>query len=316
MLGAQSGIAKVGRLWSMTMSEHLGFIGVGRMGGPMAGRLLDAGHRLTVFDTNRGATAPLIGRGAVATGSVREVATAVETVIMSLPTPDIVRDVALGENGIASGTRVKTVIDLSTTGPRMTQSIAGGLKVKGIALIDSPVSGGVSGAQKGTLAVMAACERALFERFEPVLKVFGKVFYIGARPGMGQTMKLANNLLSATAMAISSEAIVMGVKAGLDPQVMVDVINSGSGRNTATQDKFPRSVLPRTFDYGFATGLMYKDVKLCLEEAEALGVQMWVGAAVRQIWQFANAELGPASDFTAIVQCIEEWAGVEVKARA
>src|SRR5262249_14010945 len=148
------------------------------------------------------------------------------------------------------------------------QSIAGGLKVKGIALIDSPVSGGVSGAQKGTLAVMAACERALFERFEPVLKVFGKVFYIGARPGMGQTMKLANNLLSATAMAISSEAIVMGVKAGLDPQVMVDVINSGSGRNT------PRSVLPRTFDYGFATGLMYKDVKLCLEEAEALGVQM------------------------------------------
>src|SRR5260370_803170 len=118
---------------------------------------------------------------------------------------------------------------------------------------------------------------------------------------MGQTMKLANNLLSATAMAISSEAIVMGVKAGLDPQVMVEVINSGSGRNTATQDKFPRSVLPRSFDYGFATGLMYKDVKLCLEEAEALGVQMWVGAAVRQLWQFANSELGPGSDFTAIV---------------
>ena len=235
---------------------------------------------------------------------------------MSLPTPDILREVALGENGIASGGRVKTLIDLSTTGPRMTQAIAAGLNAKGIALIDSPVSGGVSGAQKGTLAVMAACERALFERFEPVLKVFGKVFYIGARPGMGQTMKLANNLLSATAMAISSEAIVMGVKAGLDPQVMVDVINSGSGRNTATQDKFPRSVLPRSFDYGFATGLMYKDVKLCLEEAEALGVQMWVGAAVRQLWQFANAELGPASDFTAIVKCIEDWAGVEVKARA
>jgi 3-hydroxyisobutyrate dehydrogenase-like beta-hydroxyacid dehydrogenase len=298
------------------MSEHLGFIGVGRMGGPMAGRLLDAGHKLTIFDANQAAMAPLVGRGAVAAGSARELAAAVEAVIVSLPTPDIVRDVALGEDGIASGTRVKIVIDLSTTGPRMTQAVAAGLKAKDIALIDSPVSGGVSGAQKGTLAVMAACERPLFERFEPVLKVFGKVFYIGARPGMGQTMKLANNLLSATAMAISSEAIVMGVKAGLDPQVMVDVINSGSGRNTATQDKFPRSVLPRSFDYGFATGLMYKDVKLCLEEAEALGVQMWVGAAVRQIWQFANAELGPASDFTAIVQCIEEWAGVEVKARA
>ncbi len=298
------------------MAEHLGFIGVGRMGGPMAGRLIDAGQKLTIFDTSRAAMAPLIARGAVVAASARELAAAVETVIVSLPTPDIVREVALGENGIAAGDRVRTVIDLSTTGPRMTQAIAASLKAKGIALIDSPVSGGVSGAQKGTLAVMAACERALFERFEPVLKVFGKVFYIGERPGMGQTMKLANNLLSATAMAISSEAIVMGVKAGLDPQVMVDVINSGSGRNTATQDKFPRSVLPRSFDYGFATGLMYKDVKLCLEEAEALGVQMWVGAAVRQLWQFANAELGPASDFTAIVKCIEAWAGVEVKARA
>ncbi len=298
------------------MAEHLGFIGVGRMGSPMAGRLIDAGHKLTIFDTNRAAMAPLVDRGAVSAASARELAAAVEAVIVSLPTPDIVREVALGENGIGSGGRVKTLIDLSTTGPRMTRAIAAGLKAKGIALIDSPVSGGVPGAQKGTLAVMAACERALFERFEPVLNAFGKVFYIGARPGMGQTMKLANNLLSATAMAISAEAIVMGVKAGLDPQVMVDVINSGSGRNTATQDKFPRSVLPRSFDYGFATGLMYKDVKLCLEEAEALGVQMWVGAAVRQLWQFANAELGPASDFTAIVKCIEDWAGVEVKARA
>jgi len=298
------------------MAEHLGFIGVGRMGAPMAARLIDAGHKVTIFDTSRAATAPLVARGAVSATSARELAAAVETVIVSLPTPDVVRAVALGENGIASGDRVRVVIDLSTTGPRMTQAIAAGLQARGIALIDSPVSGGVSGAQKGTLEVMAACERALFERFEPVLKVFGKVFYIGERPGMGQTMKLANNLLSATAMAISSEAIVMGVKAGLDPQVMVDVINSGSGRNTATQDKFPRSVLPRSFDYGFATGLMYKDVKLCLEEAEALGVQMWVGAAVRQLWQFANAELGPASDFTAIVKCIEDWAGVEVKARA
>ncbi len=298
------------------MAEHLGFIGVGRMGAPMAARLIDAGHKVTIFDTSRAATAPLVARGAVSAASARELAAAVETVIVSLPTPDVVRAVALGENGIASGDRVRVVIDLSTTGPRVTQAIAAGLQARGIALIDSPVSGGVSGAQKGTLAVMAACERALFERFEPVLKVFGKVFYIGERPGMGQTMKLANNLLSATAMAISSEAIVMGVKAGLDPQVMVDVINSGSGRNTATQDKFPRSVLPRSFDYGFATGLMYKDVKLCLEEAEALGVQMWVGAAVRQLWQFANAELGPASDFTAIVKCIEDWAGVEVKARA
>ena len=126
----------------------------------MAARLIDAGHKVTIFDTSRAATAPLVARGAVSAASARELAAAVETVIVSLPTPDVVRAVALGENGIASGDRVRVVIDLSTTGPRMTQAIAAGLQARGIALIDSPVSGGVSGAQKGTLAVMAACERA------------------------------------------------------------------------------------------------------------------------------------------------------------
>ena len=126
----------------------------------------------------------------------------------------------------------------------------------------------------------------------PALQAIGKVFYLGEKPGLGQMMKLANNLLSATAMAISCEAMVMGVKAGLDPRVMVDVINAGSGRNSATQEKFPRSILPRTFDYGFATGLMYKDVKLCLEEAQALGVPMWVASAVQQLWLVANASSG------------------------
>src|ERR1700674_6094134 len=149
------------------MAEHLGFIGIGRMGGPMAGRLIDAGHKLTIFDTSRAAMAPLVARGAAAAASARALAAAVETVIVSLPTPDVVREVALGENGIAAGDRVKTVIDLSTTGPRMTQAIAAGLNAKSIALVDSPVSGGVSGAQKGTLSVMVACERALFERLAP-----------------------------------------------------------------------------------------------------------------------------------------------------
>ncbi len=295
------------------MPEHLGFIGVGRMGGPMAGRLIDAGYRLTLFDTSPDALKPLAARGAEVARSARDVASAVETVLVSLPTPEIVRAVALGEGGIAEGSSVKTFVDLSTTGPRMAADIADGLGKRGIAAVDSPVSGGVGGAQKGTLAVMAACPHALFERLEAMLRVFGKVFYIGARPGMGQTMKLANNLMSAAAMALSCEAIVMGVKAGLDPQVMVDVINAGSGRNTATQDKFPKAILPRTFDYGFATGLMYKDVRLALEEAEALQVPMWVGSAVRQLWQFANAQNGPASDFTNIIRCIEDWAGVEVK---
>jgi 3-hydroxyisobutyrate dehydrogenase-like beta-hydroxyacid dehydrogenase len=132
---------------------------------------------------------------------------------------------------------------------------------------------------------------------------------------MAQTMKLANNLLSAAAMAATSEAMVMGVKAGLDPTIMIEVINAGSGLNTASRDKFPRSILPRTFDYGFTNGLMYKDVKLCLDEAEGMGVPMWVGSMVRQMFQLATTQQGANADFTTIVKCVEEWAGVEVRAK-
>jgi 3-hydroxyisobutyrate dehydrogenase-like beta-hydroxyacid dehydrogenase len=296
------------------VNKDLGFIGLGRMGAPMAGRLLDAGYALTVFDTREAALAPFVARGAKSAGSPAEVAAKVETVLVSLPTPDVVRQVALGRDGIAAGTKVRTFVDLSTTGPRAAQDIAAQLAQKGITAVDSPVSGGVGGAQKGTLAVMASCPRALFDSLKPVLEVFGKVFYLGEKPGLGQSMKLANNLLSATALAITSEAMVMGVKAGLDPRVMLDVINAGSGRNSASQDKFPKAILPRTFDFGFTTELMYKDVKLFLQEAEAMGIPMWVASAVGQLWFLTYSQIGPQKDFTTIVQCIEKWAGVEVKA--
>jgi 3-hydroxyisobutyrate dehydrogenase-like beta-hydroxyacid dehydrogenase len=294
------------------MAEHLGMVGVGRMGGPMAGRLIDAGHSLTIYDVSEAAMAPLVMRGAARAGSAREVADKVETVLASLPTPDIVRAVATGEAGVIAGKRVKTFVDLSTTGRRTTEAVAAALQAKGIAMIDAPVSGGVAGAKKGTLAVMAAGPAELVRRLEPVLAVLGRVFLVGERPGLGQVMKLASNLMSATAMAIASEAIVMGVKAGLDPRTMVDVINAGSGRNSATQDKFPQAVLPRRFDFGFATGLMVKDIKLALDEAEAQEVPMWVGSAVRQLWQFASQSLGSNSDITELVKCLEGWAGVEV----
>jgi 3-hydroxyisobutyrate dehydrogenase-like beta-hydroxyacid dehydrogenase len=160
---------------------------------------------------------------------------------------------------------------------------------------------------------MVSCPRPTFEELEPVLKVFGKPFFLGETPGSAQTMKLANNLLAAAALAVSSEAIVMGVKAGLDPRTMLEVINAGSGRNSATQDKFPRAVLPRTFDFGFATGLSYKDVRLCVDEAEALGVPMVVGSAVRQLLAVTNATFGAESDFTNVVRTVEQWAGVEVR---
>jgi 3-hydroxyisobutyrate dehydrogenase-like beta-hydroxyacid dehydrogenase len=293
--------------------ELLGFIGIGRMGGPMMSRLLDAGYALCVYDKDPTATAPLAARGVKVAASPAEVASAAEIVLMSLPTPDIVKAVVLGENGIGRGNRVRTLIDLSTTGPGVAGIVAQGLAARNVTSVDAPVSGGVSGAKAGTLAVMVSCPKDSYGTVEPILKNFGKLFYTGDKPGLAQTAKLVNNLLAAAALVISSEGMAMGVKAGLDPKVLLDIINVSSGRNSATQDKFPRSVLPGTFDFGFATALSYKDVRLCLDEAEAMGVPMIMGAVVRQILALTQAKYGPDSDFTSIAKLSEEWAGVQIR---
>jgi 3-hydroxyisobutyrate dehydrogenase-like beta-hydroxyacid dehydrogenase len=281
------------------------------MGGPMASRLLDAGHTLVIFDTNAAVMQPLADRGATVASSPADVASKAEVVFLSLPTPPVLQAVAI--DGVLQGTAVKTMIDLSTTGPSVAKVVAKAAADKGVAWVDSPVSGGIMGATKGTLAVMVSCPKTVFEQVDPLLKVFGKTFHVGEKPGLAQIAKLANNLLAASAIVLTSEAVVMGVKAGLDAKVLIDIINAGSGRNSASQDKFPKAILPRTFDFGFATGLSYKDVRLCLEESEALGVPMVAGAAVRQMLAITNAKFGADSDFTSIAKVVEEWAGVEIK---
>ena len=294
---------------------EIGFIGLGTMGFHMSRRLIEAGHKLTVFDIRSDAVARLTSLGAVAAKSAREVASRAETVMASLPSPEASLAVATGKDGVIEGTRVRRFLDLSTTGARMAVRIAEALAAREIEQIDCPVSGGPGGAEKGTLAVMVSGPRAEFERVKPALSVFGKVFMIGERPGMAQTMKLANNLLSATAMVATSEAVVMGVKAGLDPDVMIEVINAGTGRNSASQDKFPRAILPRSFVYGFTNGLMDKDLQLCLAEAEALGLKLPVASAVGAMYRLAASELGPEKDFTTVIQPIEQRAGVIVRGK-
>jgi 3-hydroxyisobutyrate dehydrogenase-like beta-hydroxyacid dehydrogenase len=290
-----------------------GFIGIGRMGAHMARRLLGAGFTLTVFDTAKAAVETLAGAGALPAGSAAAAASAAETVFLSLPTPDVVQSVCLGAGGVHEGTAVKQVFDCSTTGPEVARVVAEGLAAKGIAYLDCPVSGGLAGARDGTLAVMVSGDRGIYDAHEAALANLGKLFFVGDKPGQGQIMKLANNLLAAAALVLSSEAVVMGVKAGLDPKQMLDVINSGSGRNSATQDKFPRSVLTRSFDFGFATGLSYKDVRLCVQEADRLGVPMLAGSVVLQMLAVTKAKYGADSDFTSIARVVEEWAGVEIK---
>lgn len=290
--------------------DTLGFLGLGNMGRPMAGRLLAAGHDVVVYDTRDEAIDALVAQGARRAASAKDLAGMAGIVLLSLPVPDVVCAVTAE---LAEGTAVRRVIDFSTIGPAAARTASDTLAAKGITYVDAPVSGGVPGAAAGTLAIMVACASTVFEELKPLLTTFGKPFHLGETAGQAQIMKLANNLLSAAAIAISSEAMAMGVKGGLNPRVMLDVINAGSGRNSATQDKFPRSILPGTFDYGFGTGLAFKDVRLCIDEAELLGVPMVVGAAVREMLAITSALYGPGSDYTSICRVLEKWAGVEVR---
>lgn len=291
----------------------LGFVGLGRMGGPMSARLLGRDFDVVVFDMNADAVAACVNKGAQAATSPADVASRADVVFVSLPTPAIVSTVVTGTDGISSGDRVRIVIDVSTTGPTVAKQVSEKLAANNVVWIDCPVSGGIAGAVNGMLAVMASGPKVAYAEVEDILTSFGKLFFVGEDAGLAQVAKLANNLLAAAAMVVSSEAMVMGVKAGIDPQILLDIINAGSGRNSATQDKFPRSVLPGTFDFGFATGLSYKDVRLCVDEAEAMGVPMIAGGVVRQILAATNAKYGADSDFTSIVRIVEEWADVEVR---
>jgi 3-hydroxyisobutyrate dehydrogenase-like beta-hydroxyacid dehydrogenase len=297
----------------MAQLQSVGFVGVGRMGARMARRLMTAGYPLTIYDTSNAAVQPLVESGAKRAESPAAVASAAEIVFASVPTPPIVESVALGPKGVIEGTRAKIFIDVSTTGATVAKRVAEGLAAKGITAVDAPVSGGITGAEKGTLAVMVSCPQATFEIVKPLLDVLGKIFFVGTQPGQGQTMKLLNNLLSATAMAITSEAVVMGVKAGLDPSLVVDVFNAGTARNSATQDKIKQHVISRKFSYGFGLALLNKDIRLCMAEADALGVPMIVGSAVRQLLSISTTTEGIDADMTAMTKTVEAWAGVRVE---
>ncbi|MCL6443944.1 MAG: NAD(P)-dependent oxidoreductase [Alicyclobacillus sp.] len=296
------------------MADRLGFIGLGNMGHHMARRLLESGYDVVVFDVRSEATAPFRRfLNATIASSCTEVAKVASTILVSLPSPQAVKEVVLGDNGLLAGGDFDTYIDLSTTGPQVAEEVATKLSERGVVCLDAPVSGGVPGAAAGTLSIMVSGSKQGYEQHLPVLQVIGKkLFYVGPNVGQAQTMKLANNYLSAVALAATSEAMVLGVKAGLDPNVMLDVLNASSGRNSATLDKFPHSVVNRKFEYGFKSGLMYKDVALCLQEADRMGVTMWLGTNTKELWKLMKEKFGADSDTTEIVKIFEEWAAVEV----
>ena len=294
------------------MGNPIGFIGLGNMGYPMALRLLEAGHEVVGCDIQPGMQQRFAEGGGNWAATPREVASRCRVVLASLPTPAAVERVALGDDGLILGDKLCIFVDLSTTGPRTAKSVAERLRERDIVAVDAPVSGGVHGAGKGTLTVMVSGAKAAFEDVEPLLRAFGKnVFYVGAEAGMGQVMKLINNLLSATALAATCEALALGIKAGLDPQVMLSVLNASTGKNSATEHKVPQCVLPG-IPIGFGLDLSLKDVSLCVEVGEAMQIPMWSGNTTRQIWHHALSQGGPNQDMTDVARTIEKWAGVKL----
>jgi 2-hydroxy-3-oxopropionate reductase len=292
------------------MSERkvIGFVGVGVMGNPISKHLIALGHDVLVYDKSEAAVKAMVEAGARAGKDLQDVVNQAPIVFTSLPTPAVFTQVLTGPGGIHEGKAVKVVVDLSTVGSRATSHAGRVLLERGIDLVDAPVSGGAAGARAATLAIMVAGRAAAVAQVKSLLESFGKLFMVGEQPGQAQLLKLLNNMLSSTAFAITSEAFVAGVRGGLDPQVMMSAINAGSGRSGASQDKFMKQVLPGSFDFGFPVGSVCKDIGLAIEECEALGVPMWVGNTVRQVWNFAGRQDGMQRDMTELVRSIEGWA--------
>ena len=293
-----------------------GFIGLGAMGGGIARRLALAGVKLHVYDPDPTKTAAFAKWDVVVHASPKSVADAAEVVFACLPNSDVSKAVACAEDGVIHGEKIKTYIETSTIGRTPVIEIAKALAAQNICVLDCPVSGGPKGADSGTLAIMVAGDAAGIASVRERLTLISKnVFEIGPEPGMAQMMKLVNNIISATNMASAFEALVLGAKAGLDADMMVNVINASTGRNSATTDKVPKSVLPGTFDYGASTRTLHKDITLGLIEAEELEVPMWVARNTRQVWEFAMTQGGGDLDFTSLIQYYEKWTGVEVRSK-
>lgn len=291
------------------MSAPVGFVGVGRMGGRFAVRFADNGHQVHAHDPDAAALDALAGHGITVHDSLAGLLDAVEVAVLSLPLPSVVTSVAL-EIAERAGGRGLTVIDTSTCGLEATRDAARTLAAAGVDFLDAPVSGGISKAADGTLAVMVGGDDTVFVQHERLLRELGnQLFHVGPEAGHGQVMKLVNNVLSHGALALTSEAVTVATRAGIPIETAVATLNAGSGRNSATQDKFPRSVIPGTYDFGWPLQGSVKDTRLYLESAVELGVGSVVGAAVVDAWERAVAAGWGDRDFTAIYAMYTEQAG-------
>jgi 3-hydroxyisobutyrate dehydrogenase len=303
----------------MDRPTKVGFIGLGNMGRPMAARLLKAGFALTVLDAKAKAQHALVDQyGGTPTSSLSELGSTADAVITMLPDGHAVRRVVLGAEReghdclLGSMQKGSTLIDMGSSSPTGTQALGKVLAQHGISMLDAPVSGGVSRAEDGTLAIMVGGDTAVVERCRPLLDAMGaRIFETGAL-GSGHAMKALNNLVSAAGLIAAAEALLIGCSFGLDPTVMIDILNASTGRNNSTENKFKQFILSRTFNSGFSLDLMVKDLTTAVELAQETSTPAVFSTACRELWAAAQARLGNEADHTAVVRWFEEMAEAEL----
>jgi 3-hydroxyisobutyrate dehydrogenase len=284
------------------------------MGGPMAARLVDAGFDLVGHDLDADAVARLVERGGASAQTLAEAARGADVVITMLPNGDVVRAVVTGPDGVAGGLAPGAVVlDMSSSDPVGTRALGAELEAAGIALVDAPVSGGVAGAERGTLAVMAGGEAAVVERVRPLLEAVGGQIVPTGALGSGHATKALNNLLSAAGLLAAAEVLLVGRRFGLDADVLLAALNASSGRNNSTENKIAQFVLSRSFDSGFGLELMVKDLRTALALADGTGTPAPLGERCLELWSEAGDELGPGADHTAVVRWAEARAGTELR---
>ncbi len=295
----------------VSTTPRLGLVGLGNIGEHLCRNLVAAGYEVAVYDVDPAAVSRLSEMDSVEPAEdLGDLGSVADLVLLSLPNSDVVEKVVLGGGGLLEGfSSGDVLIDTSSSKPSSTRDIAGKLAEKGVEMLDAPVSGGVLRAEEGKLSVMVGGKREVFERCSPVLNAFGeKVFYMGGH-GSGHIVKALNNLLSAATLASAAEAVILAEKAGVSPELFVEVVNASNGRSYSTEVKFPRYVLNRAFDDGFALGLMTKDLKIALETAADLGLPMPIGSNVSQTWQAAAAGGYASENHTAIYAFLERLMG-------
>jgi 3-hydroxyisobutyrate dehydrogenase len=286
----------------------VGFVGLGNMGIPMTRRLAAAGYQVRGFDTSAEARASFaaIGGEVTVADALTSVGDGASAVILMLPDSDVVEHVLLTAGLLGRLAPGTTVIDMSSSDPARTRVLAATLAEAGVTLIDAPVSGGVAGARAGSLTVMVGGPAAAFAAFRPLLAAMGSRVVHAGDIGAGHAVKALNNLMSAAHLLASSEALIAGRRFGLDPAVMLEIINGSSGRSWSTQNKWPAYVLTEKYDAGFSIRLMVKDIKLALAIEHATGVPSAASEAVVAAWEAALADSPPGADHTAIARWLDE----------